>query len=102
MCRLLVMHVPGDALALTWVWRACPTPSSIPQRAMRLAYLSIAIAAFSFNVAPVLVRAAPSSLNTGLATRSQAASTREVVDPLITSPTAETVWIVGNQYAVTW
>ena len=28
--------------------------------------------------------------------------TLTVVDPLITSPTADTVWVVGNQYNVTW
>ena len=27
---------------------------------------------------------------------------RDVVDPKITSPTASTVWVVGNTFEVTW
>jgi hypothetical protein len=32
----------------------------------------------------------------------EAAEKRDVVAPKMTSPTADTVWVVGNTYAVTW
>lgn len=53
---------------------------------------------FSLSYLMASVTAAPTFLSEAVVPD----GTLIVVDPEITSPTADTVWVVGNKYSVTW